>query len=118
MTEEKRSELKKLRFCDIEEIKAYVPQITIDGYTFPFLLCDVDEIDKEMIGWSNPEDPESNYDAHNIIFDIPKVADKKNAMREDPKIAFLTNPADENSNAPLFSIVKSWKAVEKKLEKT
>uniref|UniRef100_A0A7S3QJ10 CSC1/OSCA1-like cytosolic domain-containing protein n=1 Tax=Chaetoceros debilis TaxID=122233 RepID=A0A7S3QJ10_9STRA len=114
MTEEKRSELEKLRFCDIEEIKAYVPQITIDGYTFPFLLCDVDEIDKEMIGWSNPEDPESNYDAHNLIFDIPKVADEKNAMREDPKIAALTNPADENSNAPLFSIVKSWKAVEKK----
>lgn len=118
MTEEKKSELEKLRFCDIDEIKAYVPQITIDGYTFPFLLCDVDGIDEEMIGWSNPENPENNYDNHNIIFDIPKVAEKKNAMRELRSIASTTNPEDENDIAPLFSIVKSWEPTEKKIEKT
>jgi len=116
MTEEERIDLEKFRFCDIDEIKLYVPQTEIDGYMFPFLLCDVDEIDEEMIGWS---DPDSDYDAHNIIFDIPQIAEKKSASRElSTDDAFVSDTNEDQfevvdgNDAPIFSIIKSWDPVD------
>uniref|UniRef100_A0A7S3QEB8 CSC1/OSCA1-like cytosolic domain-containing protein n=1 Tax=Chaetoceros debilis TaxID=122233 RepID=A0A7S3QEB8_9STRA len=130
MTEEERTNLEKCRFCDLDEIKLYVPQTKIDGYMFPFLLCDVDEIDDQMIGWS---DPDSDYDTHNIIFDIPQIAEKKSASRElstDDAFVSDTNeehfevvdgievvdgngaPIVDGNDAPIFSIIKSWNPVD------
>lgn len=52
----------------------YIPQANVTGNPFPILLCDVDSINPELIGWA---DPYSSYDRHNIIFDTPKVAQMK-----------------------------------------
>ena len=106
--------LSSARFEDVEEINGYVPQVEVDGYIFPFLLCDVDQIDSEMIGWS---DAYSTYDAHNIIYDVPKIAVAKCHVRklqtDDTCVSdsFVDNGAVEtvvNSGAPIFAIVKSW----------
>lgn len=55
-------------FSANKEIFAYVPQIKWPGFAFPFLACDVDHIDQELIGWN---DPSHSYDYYNLIFDVP-----------------------------------------------
>ena len=96
----------------------------------------MDEIDHSLIGW---EDPYSSYDSHNIIFDVPKVAEEKRAQRKlhqddafasDVKeqqdsvgIELLVVPSKDSRQevrvddsairqVPIFSIVKSWEPVE------
>mmetsp|Transcript_9090 Transcript_9090/g.13350 ORF Transcript_9090/g.13350 Transcript_9090/m.13350 type:complete len:127 (+) Transcript_9090:122-502(+) len=94
----------------------YVPEVVVPGYAFPFLLCDIDNIDQDSIGWS---DPYSSYDAHNIVFDVVKERERKSSCRKilsdggfvpdtfenDIEIIF------EKNDYPIFAIVKSWDAV-------
>ena len=69
----------RVRFSEVSEIKAYVPQVHLGGSVFPLLLCDVDGLKTEEIGWIDPysKKDENPYDKHNIIFDITSVAAKK-----------------------------------------
>lgn len=68
-----------VRFSEVSEIKAYVPQVQVRGYVFPLLLCDVDGLKTEEIGWVDPysKKDENPYDKHNIIFDVTSVAAQK-----------------------------------------
>jgi hypothetical protein len=68
-----------VRFSEVSEIKAYVPQVQVRGYVFPLLLCDVDGLKTEEIGWVDPysKKDENPYDKHNIIFDVKSVAAQK-----------------------------------------
>ena len=78
-------------------------------------MCDVDQVDSELIGWS---DAYSTYDARNIIYDVPKVATAKYQMRElrtdDSCVSdnFVDNEVVvemvDNSGPPIFAMVKSW----------
>jgi len=96
------------RFEDVEEIRGYVPQIVVNGYIYPFLLCDIGQIDNDIIGWS---DAYSTYDAHNLIYDVPKVAAAK--LGNDSKSSFIGFADNEVevvscSDTLIFSIAKSW----------
>jgi hypothetical protein len=66
-------------------IFAYVPQIALPQFQYPMIACDVSEIDQNLIGW---EDTVHGMDAHNLIYDIPELAESKD---------------------PLFSLVKEWR---------
>ena len=98
------------RFEDVEEIRGYVPQVVVNGYIYPFLLCDIGQIDNDIIGWS---DAYSTYDAHNLIYDVPKVAAAKYQLGTDSKlssVSFADNEVEviSCSDPPIFSIAKSW----------
>jgi hypothetical protein len=100
------------RFTDIPQISGYIPQVQVDGYQFPFLLCDIDEIGLDLLGW---DDPYHSYDYWNLIFDIAEVAEKKRQERElttdDAYVAdsFEDQPMKSNlSNLLIFSTVKDW----------
>lgn len=110
--------LSDTRFEDAEEIRGYVPQVIVNGYIYPFLLCDIGQIDDEIIGWS---DAYSTYDSHNLIYDVPKVAAAKYQIRElgtESKLSsvsfadvnFTDNEVElvSSSDPPIFSIAKSW----------
>lgn len=130
------NEKSDLRFSDVLEINAYVPQQVVPGYIFPFLLCDVDEVDHTLIGWA---DPYSSYDSHNIIFDVPKILKAKMAQRKlDQNDAFASDMVQGQESmgvevvsmdksqsqdvfqiddtatreTPIFSIVRSWDPVD------
>lgn len=83
------------KFSNVKEIFGYVPQMQVPGYLFPFVLCDVDSIDKQLIGWSAYDD---SFDSYNLIFDVPKVCEDMAKKRE----------GEDGEKHYLFSTVKSW----------
>jgi len=84
------------KFEEVQEIAAYVPQVVIPGFKFPFLLCDTKGIDHDMnhIGWNDPETSFSNG-AHNLSFDVSSIIKRQGG--------------NITSDSPIFSIVKSYK---------
>ncbi len=72
-----------MRFSDVPEIYGYVPALKVSGLQYPLLLCDVSQIDKELISWS------CDYNHYTVINDVPEE------HRED-----------------CFSTVKNWKTAE------
>lgn len=53
-------------FSSVHEIYGYVPQLNLEEFLYPILLCDVSNIDKSLIDWTG------DYDAFNVIFDVPE----------------------------------------------
>ena len=53
---------------------AYIPSLEVSGFSFPFLACDIDDIDVGLIKWKDPnhreEDSHRQYDEHNLIFGV------------------------------------------------
>ena len=100
------------RFTDVPEISGYIPQVQVAGYEFPFLLCDIDEIATDLLGW---DDPYHSYDHWNLIYDIPAVAAKKREHREltcdDAYVGDETEESPEDNTSKdlyLFSTVHDW----------
>lgn len=58
-------------FSKIPSIYAYVPQAIVAGHLFPVLLCDVSDVNPEVIGW---EDPQHSYEFHSAIYDLPELS--------------------------------------------
>jgi len=66
-----------MAFSDVmkmSEIFAYVPQVRVPNLPMPLLVCNVDDIDRELIGWN---DPHNGVNAHNVLLDIPGLDQKK-----------------------------------------
>lgn len=96
------------------EIYGYVPQVKWIGFPFPFLACDIDNIDTSLIGWT---DPTKSYDHHNLIFDIPwKGLTRARALDETVRLASPNTSQREPSEAlprmtdarPIYSIIKHY----------
>ena len=105
-----------MTFSNATEIYAYVPQIKIGGYAYPILLCDVDRIDDGYVGWN---DPYKGYDHHNMIFDVPKVAEAKKITRAAKELVEDTTGEEVDSTLAghgLFSFVDVWKPDESSVE--
>eukprot|EP01082_Thalassiosira_pseudonana_P015471 g13944.t1.1.5e17418c g13944 g13944.t1 contig9:789813-792639(-) len=86
----------------------YIPQLTISGFHFPLLCCNIDDIDMGLISWRNPnahnkQHPSRNYDEYNLIFDVPF----KDLTRSRHETVIESNSSAGNGK-PLFSIVKHW----------
>jgi len=82
------------RYENVKEISAYVPQVKIHGFTFPFLLCDTKDINTDHVGWTDPDTSFSDG-AHNLSFDASSVITRRGG--------------NISSDSPIFSIVKSYK---------
>jgi hypothetical protein len=58
------------------ETFGYIPSLDVDGFHFPFLACDIDDIDVKLIEWKDPnhrgENAHRQYDAHNLIYDVSR----------------------------------------------
>jgi len=75
------------KFSEVAAICAYVPMKHDSDFIYPLLLCDISDIDVELIGW---EDARLGYDVHNLSNDV--VNDESKDAKE----------------AKCFSIVRHW----------
>ena len=62
-----------LKFSEVEEISAYVPQATLYGYHFPLILCDLRHVDNDYIGWTSLQ---HEHEFYSIVNDIPSLKDR------------------------------------------
>lgn len=86
-------------YSKVDGIDGYVPQMQLKGYAFPTLLCNVEHVSSDMIGWS---DPCNAYDRHSIIYDFVKIlANKDESMRS-------SDETQVKENISHFSTVKHW----------
>ena len=84
------------RFREIEA-SAYIPQITVSGNSFPFLLCNISQIRNKYVGWN---DPRHGLEKHNLINDLELI-------RAERSVGCKVDDGDSDSK-PLFSIVREW----------
>lgn len=82
------------------QLDAYVPQVKIPGHIYPFLLCDVNDINKNLIGWRGFDKHGDTYEQHNMIRDVSNVI-----------IQSKDNENHQGNQKHLFSIVKHWPPV-------
>jgi hypothetical protein len=61
------------------------------GHPFPYLCCDVDHFDQDLIGWN---DASRSYDYYNLIFEIPHKS-----LRRTEKIDVNTRNVDSIADA-------------------
>jgi hypothetical protein len=100
------------------ETFAYIPQLEAPGLGFPLLVCNIDDIDVELIGWKDPnrtdEIEQHRYDSRNMIFDVAHEGLHR------PRFGPIEHSDESKKHRPIFSIVKhyppSW-AKSKKIRK-
>lgn len=93
-----------IKFSDLKEKFAYVPQIRVPQLTFPLIACDVSDIDDGLIGWS---DPLHSHTYHNIIFDIPALS--KGTIKKVGERLKRRSILDPNAPpTPIFSVISHW----------
>jgi hypothetical protein len=78
---------KKETFSEMKDLVAYIPQTRVAGSLYPLLFCNVSDLNYDLIGWEDHEDPLK--DSHNVIYDIEGLA-------------------NSSVDQSLFSIVKWW----------
>jgi len=89
-------------FSEVQEIFGYIPSIKVPGFPYPLLACDLRGIqDMGLIGWSDPTSP---YSEHNLVYDVPKAAERISS--EGGETSRAAGISDENSR--VFHIVKEW----------
>jgi hypothetical protein len=88
------------------KLDGYIPQVKIPGYSYRFLLCDVNDINKNLIGWRGFDENSNSYENHNMIHDAPRAV-KTSKNNEDL----------QGNQKQLFSIVKHWPPVSSEIKK-
>jgi len=79
----------ELNFSEESDIRAYVPQFRLPGFSYPLIACDLSQMDTKLVGWVDPSD--KSYDKHNITHDI-----------------LLQPDEDFVPSTELFSVTKHW----------
>lgn len=49
-------------FSELESSNIYIPQVESPVFSYPLLACTVDDIDPDMLDWTDPEHPHAFYD--------------------------------------------------------
>jgi len=82
------------KFDDVKEIDAYIPMMNVKGFSFPFLLCDIRDIDTSYIGWS---DVHAGYKRHNLVNDVSGILARLDRDLHKSNVVEL-----------MFATVKEW----------
>ncbi len=69
-----------------QEVQAYIPQIIENGFEYPLIACDIDEIEESLLGWN---DHLYGFSRHNLTNDVKEIL-------------------GDDLHKPIFSIVKYW----------
>eukprot|EP00588_Corethron_pennatum_P003274 CAMPEP_0194286204 /NCGR_PEP_ID=MMETSP0169-20130528/32030_1 /TAXON_ID=218684 /ORGANISM="Corethron pennatum, Strain L29A3" /LENGTH=913 /DNA_ID=CAMNT_0039032569 /DNA_START=103 /DNA_END=2841 /DNA_ORIENTATION=+ len=72
----------------LQEVQAYIPQMRVQGFEYPLIACNINNIDEDLLGWN---DRFKGFDAHNLTNDASSILD-----------------AEFPTEKQVFSIVKQW----------
>lgn len=91
-------------------IEAFVPRVEVPGFARSFLICDVDCLKRDLIGW---EAHTHTYDYYNLIYDVPYPGMKRDKIVDVENYELQKRTANkyslsQNASKPIFSIVKHW----------
>ena len=108
----------RVDFSSLPDKAAFVPQIKLINRPFPYLACDIDQLDQDLVGWN---DPGRSYDYYNLIFDVPYpgMTRKKrikgntrdtNYIQDQSEYSVSASERADRSTArkPIFSIIKHY----------
>ena len=112
----------RVDFSSLPEKAAYVPQIKLINRPFPYLACNIDQLDQDLVGWN---DPSRSYDYYNLIFDVPYAGmprkkriegNTRNTNQIEDQSEYIINqsyragatPSTRSSSKPIFSIIKHY----------
>lgn len=51
-----------IHFSDVPSIQSYVPEVSSPVYSYPLVACNIDNLDKGLMGWTDPDRPHAFYD--------------------------------------------------------
>ena len=97
-TYEVRGEDQGINFSDVPSINSYVPEVESPVFSYPLLACHIDNIDKDLLEWTDPDRPHSFYD-----------------LTRDAEV--LLRGTDVSSKV-VFSQIAHWPPPKKKAEQT
>jgi len=49
-------------FSDVPNICSYIPSVESTVFSYPLLACRIDDIDDDLLDWTDPDRPHSFYD--------------------------------------------------------
>jgi len=92
-----------------ENIPWYIPEVVHSRFSFPLLLCDVDGIDPDMIGW---KDPSRSLRDHSLVYDIPNHRLTHTKILTQPQLDTDDTECNDKLNsksvAPIFDFMTQW----------
>lgn len=91
-------------FSSLKEKAAFVPQVKLINRPFPYLACNIDQLDQELVGWN---DPARSYDYYNLIFDVPY-----SGMARTKRIEGNTRNTNQIEDQSEYSLNMSYRAGE------
>merc|ERR1712038_1126192 len=105
----------KVDFSNLEQVGAYIPQISDPSLVYPLIACNIDKVPLNLLGFQVPEN--ESPDDINVIFDVPLDEENKpkkmtksmihvDMISQHDEYELRFNPHYEDS--PIFSIVKHW----------
>ena len=51
-----------INFSDVPSINSYVPEVESPVFSYPLLACNIDNIDADLLEWTDPDRPHAYYD--------------------------------------------------------
>lgn len=64
-----RGEDQNINFSEVPSISAYVPQVTSKVFSYPLLACNMDNVDKKLLDWTDPDRPDF------VFYDLTRDAE-------------------------------------------
>lgn len=113
-------------YSSVPNINGYIPQLRVGSYAYPLLVCDIDDVNQNLIGWN---DPGVSYDNYNMIFDVSHDSLKRStklvgSTRKWGKLKDHDEYKEKSDRdelkqslkkvTPIFSIVKHWSLADRK----
>ena len=102
----------KIKFSTVKSIDSYIPEKKSSYFTYPLLLCDLDDIDPNLFSWSDPNRPHSYY---SVFEDIKEIMNPK-----DVKVPYVFSDVkhwDPNRDYEMEAKLAALAAAEKKKKK-
>jgi hypothetical protein len=80
----------------------YIPQVESPVFSYPLLACCVENIDEDMLDWTDPEHPHAFYDLTKDAQSLIRGSDISHKVVFSQVAHWPPNPNEKKTNRVLF----------------